>query len=205
MRVHAAAPAPLRARAHTGGGGTGSAAKGGQRGQMLVKRGDDHCLLRPETIESLFVLWRVTRNETYREWGWDIFRSFERHARVPTGGYSSLGSVGSLLSAHPPTRRHTRPLHTLAAAPSRCALRPPTQGGNMLPLPPLRTAAISILHTRPVRGRCSRLSLFHGLTTRWRRGWSPRSSSTCTSSFRTTRRSYPSTRGSSPQRGTRCQ
>ena len=39
-------------------------------------------LLRPETLESLFVLWRVTKNATYRDWGWAIFEAFERHARL---------------------------------------------------------------------------------------------------------------------------
>jgi hypothetical protein len=33
-----------------------------------------HYLLRPETVESLFVLYRVTRDEKYRQWGWDIFQ-----------------------------------------------------------------------------------------------------------------------------------
>eukprot|EP00325_Prymnesiales_sp_UTEX-LB-985_P017614 CAMPEP_0174759218 /NCGR_PEP_ID=MMETSP1094-20130205/108158_1 /TAXON_ID=156173 /ORGANISM="Chrysochromulina brevifilum, Strain UTEX LB 985" /LENGTH=144 /DNA_ID=CAMNT_0015965151 /DNA_START=84 /DNA_END=518 /DNA_ORIENTATION=- len=33
--------------------------------------------LRPETIESLFYLWRLTKNETYREWGWNIFNALE--------------------------------------------------------------------------------------------------------------------------------
>jgi hypothetical protein len=32
-----------------------------------------HYLLRPETVESLFVMWRVTKDEKYRQWGWDIF------------------------------------------------------------------------------------------------------------------------------------
>ena len=64
---------------------------------------DAHNLLRPETLESLFVLWRVTRNETYREWGWQIFRAFEMHARQdgPNGGYTDLASV---LEAPPPRR-----------------------------------------------------------------------------------------------------
>ena len=35
---------------------------------------DAHNLLRPETLESMFVLWRVTRRPVYREWGWAIFR-----------------------------------------------------------------------------------------------------------------------------------
>ena len=34
---------------------------------------DRHNLLRPETVESLFYLYRITKNETYRDWGWNIF------------------------------------------------------------------------------------------------------------------------------------
>ena len=35
---------------------------------------DAHNLLRPEMLESLFVLWRATGNTKYRDWGWHIFR-----------------------------------------------------------------------------------------------------------------------------------
>lgn len=52
--------------------------------------GASHNLLRPETVESLFYMWRFTRDPIYREWGWQMFRAFEQHARVPTGGYSSI-------------------------------------------------------------------------------------------------------------------
>ena len=37
--------------------------------------GARHSLLRPETVESLFVLWRTTGNQRYREWGWAIFQA----------------------------------------------------------------------------------------------------------------------------------
>jgi endoplasmic reticulum Man9GlcNAc2 1,2-alpha-mannosidase len=62
-------------------------------GNFRVKAGDECTLLRPETVESLFVLYRATGNSTYQEWGWQIFRAFEMHARLPSGGYTSLGSV----------------------------------------------------------------------------------------------------------------
>ncbi|RHY27121.1 hypothetical protein DYB32_007034 [Aphanomyces invadans] len=52
-------------------------------------------ILRPETVESLMVLYRVTKNETYREWGKVIFRAFERHCKLPQGGYSSVNHVDS--------------------------------------------------------------------------------------------------------------
>lgn len=60
---------------------------------VIVKPSDAHNLLRPETVESLFVLWRVTRDTRYREWGWKIFQAIERHARVASGGYSSVQNV----------------------------------------------------------------------------------------------------------------
>ena len=47
-------------------------------------------LLRPETVESLFVLYRVTRDPIYREWGWEILQAFQRHGRVQSGGFASL-------------------------------------------------------------------------------------------------------------------
>lgn len=37
----------------------------------------------------------------YREWGWQIFESFEKHTKVDSGGYTSLGDVTVL----PPQRR----------------------------------------------------------------------------------------------------
>ena len=29
-------------------------------------------LLRPETVESYFYLWTLTKDPIYREWGWDM-------------------------------------------------------------------------------------------------------------------------------------
>ncbi|XVF47609.1 hypothetical protein PTKIN_Ptkin03bG0123700 [Pterospermum kingtungense] len=42
-------------------------------------------ILRPETVESLFYLWRLTGNKTYQEWGWNIFEAFERNSHLETG------------------------------------------------------------------------------------------------------------------------
>ncbi|KAL3684934.1 hypothetical protein R1sor_002956 [Riccia sorocarpa] len=64
---------------------------------------DRHNLLRPETVESLFVLYRVTGDIKYREWGWKIFQAFEAHTKVSTGGYSSLETVTTV-----PARRRDK-------------------------------------------------------------------------------------------------
>ena len=50
--------------------------------------------LRPETIESIFLMWRLTKKQLYREWGWNIFKSIQEHCHT-SGGYSSLHNVYS--------------------------------------------------------------------------------------------------------------
>ncbi|TNY18789.1 glycoside hydrolase [Rhodotorula diobovata] len=54
---------------------------------------DARNILRPETVESLFVAYRVTGDPVYREWGWRIFRAFEAHCRLPGGGFAGVRDV----------------------------------------------------------------------------------------------------------------
>ncbi|KAL5577221.1 hypothetical protein UlMin_018920 [Ulmus minor] len=68
---------------------------------IIIKHADRHNLLRPETVESLFVLYRITEDPKYREWGWQIFEAFEKFTRVDSGGYTSLDDVTTV----PPHRR----------------------------------------------------------------------------------------------------
>lgn len=50
-------------------------------------------LRRPETVESLFLAYRLTGDKKYREWGWGIFQSIEKHCRLSSGGYASILDV----------------------------------------------------------------------------------------------------------------
>ncbi|XP_068665535.1 mannosyl-oligosaccharide 1,2-alpha-mannosidase MNS3 isoform X2 [Aristolochia californica] len=68
---------------------------------IIIKPLDRHNLLRPETVESLFVLHRITENPKYREWGWQIFQAFEKYTKVENGGYTSLEDI----TVVPPRRR----------------------------------------------------------------------------------------------------
>eukprot|EP00803_Ostreobium_quekettii_P009198 evm.model.scf_3184EXC.2 EVM.evm.TU.scf_3184EXC.2 scf_3184EXC:6154-8690(-) len=52
-----------------------------------------HHILRPETVESLYLLYEITGDERYRRWGWDLFCAWEQHSKIPTGGYSGLNDV----------------------------------------------------------------------------------------------------------------
>ena len=61
---------------------------------------DRHNLMRPETVESLFIMWRTTRDEKYRTWAWTLFESFRKHLKIGKG-YSSIDNV---MEIPPPTR-----------------------------------------------------------------------------------------------------
>ncbi|KAI1632885.1 glycoside hydrolase family 47 protein [Biscogniauxia mediterranea] len=68
----------------------------------IIKPLDAHNLQRPETVESLFMMWRITEDPIYREWGWKIFQAFEKHTKVGNNkGYTSLHDVNSI----PPPKR----------------------------------------------------------------------------------------------------
>uniref|UniRef100_A0A8C1WYM9 alpha-1,2-Mannosidase n=1 Tax=Cyprinus carpio TaxID=7962 RepID=A0A8C1WYM9_CYPCA len=66
-----------------------------------VKIADRHNLLRPETVESLFYLYRFTKDKKYQQWGWEILQNFNKYTRVPTGGYTSINNVRDPASPNP--------------------------------------------------------------------------------------------------------
>jgi hypothetical protein len=60
---------------------------------IIVSSRDAFNLLRPETVESLMIMYRVTKDEKYREYGRGIVRAFEDQCRLERGGYTSIGNV----------------------------------------------------------------------------------------------------------------
>ena len=54
---------------------------------------DPKYILRPETIESIFYMYRYTHDEKYREWGWKIAQAIQSTCRTPNGAFSSLYHV----------------------------------------------------------------------------------------------------------------
>nr|XP_019957933.1 PREDICTED: endoplasmic reticulum mannosyl-oligosaccharide 1,2-alpha-mannosidase [Paralichthys olivaceus] len=58
-----------------------------------VKLADRHNLLRPETVESLFYLYRFTKDLKYQQWGWEILKNFNKYTKVSSGGYTSINNV----------------------------------------------------------------------------------------------------------------
>lgn len=41
-------------------------------GHISSRNNEKVYLLRPETVESYFILWRVTHDQKYRDWGWEV-------------------------------------------------------------------------------------------------------------------------------------
>jgi hypothetical protein len=60
-----------------------------------VGRGAPHYLLRPEAIESFYILHQITGDPTYREWGWEVFLSIETYCKTKIA-YGSLPNVQDL-------------------------------------------------------------------------------------------------------------
>eukprot|EP00758_Cryptobia_borreli_P005850 Tbor_TRINITY_DN5003_c0_g1::TRINITY_DN5003_c0_g1_i1::g.13974::m.13974/K01230/MAN1; mannosyl-oligosaccharide alpha-1,2-mannosidase len=69
-----------------------------------------HYILRPETVESLFYMWRYTRDQKWRDYGWDIFRAIDKYCRVESGGYAGARDVNLV----PPELDNTMPSFWLA-------------------------------------------------------------------------------------------
>ncbi|KIL61808.1 glycoside hydrolase family 47 protein [Amanita muscaria Koide BX008] len=71
--------------------GSYGVARGGSWTKMTSY--DARYILRPETVESLFLAYRLSGDNKYREWGWGIFQSIEKYCRLESGGYASIVDV----------------------------------------------------------------------------------------------------------------
>lgn len=58
---------------------------------------DHYYILRPEVIESYYYLWKMTKNQMYRDWAWDAAQAIETHCRTDDG-YTGLRDVRSITS-----------------------------------------------------------------------------------------------------------
>lgn len=67
--------------------------------QTGVRNGFGPHYNRPETIESVFYMWRLTGDPVWQERGWQMFASWMTHSLV-TGGVSALGDVHRIPAVH---------------------------------------------------------------------------------------------------------
>uniref|UniRef100_A0A7E4VWN9 alpha-1,2-Mannosidase n=1 Tax=Panagrellus redivivus TaxID=6233 RepID=A0A7E4VWN9_PANRE len=59
---------------------------------VAIRSTEKYYILRPEVVEGWFYLWRVTKDEKYREWAWAAIEAIEKHCRSPAG-YSGIRDV----------------------------------------------------------------------------------------------------------------
>jgi len=53
-------------------------------------------ILRPEVIESYFILYRITGDSKYRDWAWDAAQSIQKYSKAGPGrGYSGIRNTNS--------------------------------------------------------------------------------------------------------------
>ena len=55
---------------------------------------DGYYILRPETVESYFYMWRMTKNQKYRDWAWEFVLALEKHCKSKYG-YAGLKDVNT--------------------------------------------------------------------------------------------------------------
>eukprot|EP01135_Chromosphaera_perkinsii_P002051 Nk52_evm12s216 gene=Nk52_evmTU12s216 len=74
--------------------------------RMGLKIMEPHTVLRPEAVETWFVLHRVLLEDNYmnmyRDWGWEYAMAIEQFCKVPAG-YCGLGNVLYGVTPPPPT------------------------------------------------------------------------------------------------------
>jgi hypothetical protein len=92
------------------------------RKDFVLKPQDNHNLQRPETVESLFYMWRITGDEIYREWGWDMFKAFLNYTAVDEGGgFTSLSDANTI----PPQTRDNMESFWLVRSLAFCLIKRP--------------------------------------------------------------------------------
>ncbi|AMD22101.1 HGL239Wp [Eremothecium sinecaudum] len=67
-------------------------------GLFFVKPTDVHNLQRPETVESIMFMYKLSKDKKYRSWAWNIFQSFRKHgAYNEEDGSRSYTSIVNVL------------------------------------------------------------------------------------------------------------
>lgn len=62
------------------------------REAISIKQNEQYYILRPEVIEAYFYLWRLTKDNKYRDWAWDAVQAIDKHCKTDSG-YSGIKNV----------------------------------------------------------------------------------------------------------------
>uniref|UniRef100_A0AC34FS13 Alpha-1,2-Mannosidase n=1 Tax=Panagrolaimus sp. ES5 TaxID=591445 RepID=A0AC34FS13_9BILA len=59
---------------------------------VSLRETEKYYILRPEVVEGWFYLWRVTKDEKYRDWCWSFVQAMDKYCKVEAG-YSGIRNV----------------------------------------------------------------------------------------------------------------
>jgi mannosyl-oligosaccharide alpha-1,2-mannosidase len=65
------------------------------QGDDFAKGNAPYYILRPETAETFYILYHLTKDPVYREWGWEIFQAIEEHCKTDAG-YAAIQDVDTM-------------------------------------------------------------------------------------------------------------
>ena len=57
-----------------------------------IEAGEKNFVQRAATVESYFIMWRLTKDSKYREWGWEVVEALDEHAKTEAG-YAGIKNV----------------------------------------------------------------------------------------------------------------
>ena len=60
-----------------------------------LQKGVGYNILRPEAVEAICMLYRITNDTIYRDWGWQIFEAFDKYSKVgsPATSFAKLQAL----------------------------------------------------------------------------------------------------------------
>lgn len=59
---------------------------------IATSENEKYYILRPEVVEAYFYLWRLTKDNKYREWAWDVVQAIDKYCRTDNG-FSGIKNV----------------------------------------------------------------------------------------------------------------
>lgn len=70
-----------------------------RKNAMAQTRGEKYYILRPEVVETYFVMWRLTKDPKYRQWGWEAVKALKANCQVENG-FSGIKDVYATTLTH---------------------------------------------------------------------------------------------------------
>ncbi|XP_076820198.1 mannosyl-oligosaccharide 1,2-alpha-mannosidase IA-like [Clavelina lepadiformis] len=64
-----------------------------------LRPNEKYYILRPEVVETYFVMWRLTKDPKYRQWGWEAVQALQTNCQVENG-FSGIKDVYAARPAH---------------------------------------------------------------------------------------------------------